>query len=170
MAGKPRRHHRIAELLRRERIASQDALRERLVRDGIAVTQATLSRDLHELGVVKGPAGYILPQGAAPAGQGGAVRSAAQAGNLGAALSASVSRIDHAGTLVVLHTGPGRAPLVALEIDRAPPGGVVGTVAGDDTVFIAVRSGADAARLARDLRRAAGLGPALPRSGNGASR
>lgn len=165
MAGKPRRHHRIAELLRRERIASQDALRERLGRDGIAVTQATLSRDLHELGVVKGPAGYVLPQGAVPPGQGAA------AGSLGAALGASVSRVDHAGTLVVLHTGPGRAPLVALEIDRAPPSGVVGTVAGDDTVFIAVRSGGDAARLARDLRKAAGLAPASPHpTRNGAAR
>ncbi|MEX2219079.1 MAG: hypothetical protein WD749_10010 [Phycisphaerales bacterium] len=149
MASKPRRQQRILELVQARPIANQDALAGALRHDGIEATQATLSRDLRELGVVKGPTGYMFPREPAP--------TAPPSGELARAVRTYLVRAESSGNLAVLHTGPGRAPLLALEIDRARLKPILGTVAGDDTIFIAARTSRDAGRLLRDLRQMAGM-------------
>lgn len=143
MSGKPARHHRIRELISGGRIDSQDRLQAALRHDGIEVTQATLSRDLRELGVLKGSQGYVLAPTAepGPAGHDGLRR----------ALDTFAVSIRHGGTLVIIRTGPGQAGPIALELDRAALDGVLGTVAGDDTVFIAMGTIPEAGKLAREL-------------------
>src|SRR5438034_484481 len=83
--------------------------------------------DPREMGVVKGPGGYMIP---------GEVPLQIQNGELERAVRTYLVRAEAAGNLAVLHTGPGRAALLALEIDRARLKPVLGTVAGDDTIFI----------------------------------
>src|SRR5437764_742160 len=134
MSDKDRRHQRIAAALRQSGITSQEQLAEALARTGLRVTQATLSRDLKELGVVKGSGGYTLP------GQTPRPPAPVSAAELERALKSYLLKGETGGSLAVLHTGPGRAPLLALEIDRAGLKPVLGTVAGDDTIFIATRS------------------------------
>jgi transcriptional regulator of arginine metabolism len=143
MAEKPRRQQRILELVQSRPIASQEQLAAALRQEGIEATQATLSRDLRELGLVKGPAGYMMPREPGPA--------------LPRAVRTYLVRAESAGNLAVLHTGPGRAPLLALEIDRARLRPVLGTVAGDDTIFIAARTSREAGRVLRELRQMAGM-------------
>lgn len=147
MAAKPARHHRIRELLTRSRIDSQDRLQALLRADGIEVTQATLSRDLHQLGVLKGPEGYVL--------NGAPVDPHAHAPELRRAMAALAISVRHGGTTVVIKTGPGEASALALALDRSELAGVLGTVAGDDTVFIAAATAQDAAKLNRELSKLA---------------
>lgn len=149
MHGKPARHYRIRELVAGGGIDNQDRLQAELRRDGIEVTQATLSRDLRELGVLKGAGGYVLTAGA-DAGVSAGV-GAPGASGLRRAIDSFVVSIKHGGTTVVVRTGPGQAAPVALELDRAGLEGVLGTVAGDDTVFIATGTAGEAAKLAREL-------------------
>jgi transcriptional regulator of arginine metabolism len=132
-------------LLEQRRPRSQEELAAMLRREGIEATQATLSRDLRELGVLKGPEGYTLPRG-----------QAAPAVELREAAGAYLLSAQTAGTVVVLRTGPGQASALALQIDRSALDGAVGTVAGDDTIFIAAKSARDAARIARILQELAG--------------
>lgn len=156
MDQRPRRHRRIAELLARREVRSQEALRELLAREGLEVAQATLSRDLRELGVRKGPGGYELPNG-----NGAGHTPTGPHGPLQRALAAYSLSIEAAGGLIVIKTGPGQAQLVAFELDRSPPEGVVGTIAGDDTIFVACRSPGACARLVKLLRDLAGLTDSL---------
>jgi len=144
MPPKARRHARIRELLAARRVVNQDELAHLLSADGIPATQATLSRDLRELGVLKGPGGYTLP-GTAPTRE-------THAKELQRAVREHLVGAGQAGNLVVLRTAPGHAPALALEIDRARPDGAVGTVAGDDTVFVATPSPGKALRLLRTLQ------------------
>jgi transcriptional regulator of arginine metabolism len=138
---KTRRQSRLRTLLEQRRPRNQEELAAMLRREGIEATQATLSRDLRELGVLKGPEGYTLPpQAALRETDGRELREAAEAYLLSA---------QPAGNLVVARTGPGQASALALVVDRTGMEGVVGTVAGDDTVFIAARSPRHAARIAR---------------------
>ncbi len=148
----------IADLIVRRPVRSQSELRDLLAQRGIEVTQATLSRDLREMGVAKSPRGYV------PAGVAVAPPPTAAGRALEGALRAFVTSAEQAGNLVVLRTGPGHAALVALELDRSPPPGVVGTIAGDDTIFVAARTIQQAARLAMQLKRTADL------AGGGGSR
>lgn len=140
MDSRQRRRSLIRKLVASGPVRSQAALSAMLRGEGVACTQATLSRDLRELGMVKGAAGYSEP-GAASADAGGLARAA----------RALLLEAHAAGTLVVIRTPPGGAPSLALELDRTPPKGVAGTVAGDDTVFAATDSAARAARVARRL-------------------
>lgn len=140
---KQQRHRLIARIIAAGNLRNQEQLRERLDEEGVRSTQGTLSRDLRELGVVKGPRGYTMPTTPSH-------RSDAE---LAAAISKSVKRIELAGTLVVIHTEAGYAQALAVQLDGAPPDGVVGTLAGDDTIFIATRSGRDAAAVLRTLSR-----------------
>ncbi|MCE7974760.1 MAG: arginine repressor [Leptolyngbya sp. PLA1] len=147
MESRQRRHSLIRKLVASGPVRSQAALSSMLRRQGVTCTQATLSRDLRELGMVKGANGYAEP-GVAPA----------KPGTLARVVQALLLKADAAGTLVVIRTPPGAAPSLALELDRTPPEGVVGTIAGDDTVFAATGSTARAGRVARllgDMARAA---------------
>jgi transcriptional regulator of arginine metabolism len=137
------RHRRIVELLDRTEVASQAVLAELLAADGFAVTQATLSRDLDELGAVKVPtAGGELVY-AVPA-EGGDPRPQAPDGDTSSRL-AKVAQdvlvgVDHSANIVVLRTPPGGAQYLASAIDRSDWPEVIGTVAGDDTVLLVTRA------------------------------
>lgn len=151
------RHHLIRNLLADGPVPSQDELRRQLAAEGVEVTQGTLSRDLKNLGVVKGPRGYTLPDEPllSPPPPSAPHESALQA-----TVRLNTVSVETAGNLVVLRTGPGHAQLVALALDtdRAKAiEGLVGTVAGDDTVFIALRTAKLADAAASKLREWSGL-------------
>ena len=129
------RRTEIRTLIAGRAIATQEELRALLADRGHAVTQATLSRDLAQLGARRGPRGYEL--GALPAPP---------------RLSDLVRSIDDNGSLVVVHTEAGAAEVIAGALDRARLPDVLGTIAGDDAIFIAPARGASAARLARKVR------------------
>jgi len=135
----------IRELIRTRVIATQDELRRLLAREGHDVTQGTLSRDLARMrarraALPEGGMAYELPDA-----------SAADAPNGLASLREVVVRVTETGALVVVHTLPGMASAVALGIDRARLPPVVGTIAGDDTVFIAIGKSRDSRSLSRQL-------------------
>lgn len=157
MPSRPQRHALITEVLAEGPVPSQDALLARLLGLGVRTTQATLSRDLRELGVVKGPEGYLLP--GAPSGPAARrrVRGLAATGSLERVVGQYVVSVKTGVGLVVLKTGPGHAQVVALELDRVPPAGVIGTVGGDDTVFVAVSDAERVETLASEMRAMAGL-------------
>ena len=147
MAGKSQRQRMIGDWLREQSVGSQEELVARLGLAGIAATQATVSRDLDELGAVKlrrdGAIRYVLPDHVEP------MQSAAMLDRL---LAEWVIDIVEANALVVLRTPPGSANLVANALDAAGLEGVAGTIAGDDTIFIALAEGASAGILAGQLR------------------
>jgi len=161
MKDRSRRQRMIADIIGRAApdgtpsVQSQEQLKEMLAKADFEVTQGTLSRDLRSLGVVKGPSGYILPGGIAASGpiaRLGSLPRLTLTNEIEDAVREYASAVGHAGTIVVLRTSAGHAGVVAVAIDRFPPKGVVGTVAGDDTIFVAVRSAAEAARLAKYFR------------------
>lgn len=135
------RRRRIIELLRERPIASQEEIVTALSSTGEAVTQATVSRDLRALGVVKGPSGYLPPEsnGMAPATEHDPT------------VAQSVLAVRPAASLVVVSTLIGYANAVGALLDRLRPEEMVGCVAGDDTALIATRSEQDADHLARRL-------------------
>jgi len=142
---KGRRQRAIADLIRSTSLASQEELAERLGAMGYAVTQATISRDLEQLGAVKvrrdGRLGYALPDQRAPA----------TGPELAAVVRDWVRSVEVAGNLVVLKTPPGSAHLVAVGLDAADLPEVAGTISGDDTIFVAPREGTSAPRFAKKL-------------------
>jgi len=146
-AAKQQRQRLIADWLRQHRIGSQEELVARLDLAGVPATQATVSRDLDELGAVRvrggGTVHYRLPEQL----QTGAAR------RLDRLLAEWVTDIIAAGNLVVLKTPPGSANLVANAIDAAGLEGVAGTIAGDDTIFVALVDGAVPGAVAQGLRR-----------------
>ena len=145
-----RRREIIKRLLSREPIPSQGALLGRLREQGIDATQATVSRDLRALGVVKTRDGYELER----AGARREIPSVVEE-----MIAEHVLTARAAANLVVLKTGPGRAQVVAVELDRAPPPGVVGTIAGDDTIFLALDSEIMAQSLCDRIRQELGIDP-----------
>ncbi len=152
MHAKARRQHVIREILETHRVTDQAMLRSLLQGMGIRTTQATLSRDLRELGVVKGPTGYRI---APPVDQ--PVQPNFR--TLERALKNFMVSARSSGALVVLRTGPGHANPLALEIDRAKLPECIGTVAGDDTIFAAATSPRSASRLQSRLLALAGKKP-----------
>ena len=142
---KERRQRAIADLIRGNALASQEELAERLVALGYAVTQATISRDLEQIGAVKvrreGQFSYALPQ---------QVRTPATP-PLEAVLRQWVSAIDVAMNMVVIKTPPGSAHLIGVALDQSEIPAVVGTICGDDTIFVATPGAAEAVRVAAQL-------------------
>ena len=136
----------IADLIRSRPISSQDELAEGLAALGLPVTQATISRDLEQLGAAKvrrdNRLTYALPTAAAAAGGPG----------LGAVVRDWVRSVDWAGNLVVLKTPPGSAHLVAVALDGTDLPEVVGTISGDDTIFVAVRDAERAPEFVKQLQ------------------
>ena len=125
----------IREVLAHAPVASQDELRRKLRRRGIHVTQATLSRDIHELQLLKGPGGYSLPNG--NGGLGTAVQVVDdQPPSLAEMIDSLGLRVRQAMNQVVLGTVMGGAQPVAAALDREGWPEVVGTIAGDDTVLV----------------------------------
>jgi len=153
-------------------VRSQKELGRLLEARGVVAAQPTLSRDIRELGLVKGPAGYAAPESVAgtPSGAPGAPSISRRRWDIADRLVREfVLSVEVAGNLVILKTPPADAQPVALAIDGASPEGLVGTIAGDDTIFLAARSAGDAENLARTFRRtigpSAGARPArFPRS------
>ena len=139
---KTRRQSAIVDVIRRQPIRSQEQLRRAIRTGGFDVTQATLSRDIRELALVKGgPDGaYQAPGQASANGHGAAAR-------LHKAVGEYLSRMEGVQQLVLLRTGPGQAQILAVAIDGAEWPEVVGTVAGDDTILVIARD----ARRAREL-------------------
>jgi transcriptional regulator of arginine metabolism len=178
---KAARQAQIADILTRARVRSQEELADLLAQRGVKVTQATLSRDLDELGAVRlrgqdGGLVYALPPAQADGPPGDAdddvvfrQAAAAVAGLAQAALgtpaaaAAGLARVaadlllsaEPSGNLVVIHTPPGAAQLMASMIDRTAMEPVLGTVAGDDTVIVVARDPAGGDDLARLLLRLA---------------
>jgi transcriptional regulator of arginine metabolism len=156
------RQARITELVSTMAVRSQTELAKFLVAEGIDVTQATLSRDLDELGAVKlrgvdsGAPVYVIPEDGSPVRgvQGGTSR-------LARLLAELMVSVDASGNLMVLRTPPGAAQFLASAIDRAALEEVVGSIAGDDTVAVIAReplSGTDLAdRFAALARRSSTL-------------
>jgi len=119
--NKHERQQKILSLIQSKPIGTQHDLRSILEQSGVSATQSSVSRDLEELGVVKQHGHYTLPR----------TNSTATHGLLS---------LDHAGeALVIARTVPGLASAVAVEIDAAAIPEIVGTIAGEDTIFIAVR-------------------------------
>jgi transcriptional regulator of arginine metabolism len=150
------RQARIVTILSSGPVRSQGELAELLAAEGIDVTQATLSRDLEELGAVKlrgadgGVGVYVVPEDGSPVRgvAGGTERVSRLLGEL-------LVSVDASGNLAVLRTPPGAADYLASAIDRAALPDVVGTIAGDDTIFVVAReptSGAELATIIEDLR------------------
>ncbi len=144
-----RRQALLRELLADSPATTQHALVEGLESAGMSVTQATLSRDLAAIGAVRGPDGYRLPDQVG----GGAVAVAPPRaeGRLAGVIREHTISVEPAAGLVVLRTAPGHANFVASELDAARPPGMVGCIAGDDTIFIATGSEREAGRLVRRL-------------------
>jgi transcriptional regulator of arginine metabolism len=137
------RRTQILDLLKREPIATQAELCDRLARRGIQVTQATVSRDIEELGLIKTRNGYRVPGSAA------SLKLPQPA--LPIILKEFLWEVHKASNLVVIKTHPGNAHSVAAALDAEQWPEVVGTVAGDDTIFIATRSGQDASRIRKKI-------------------
>lgn len=130
---KDHRLNAIREVLSNSLVTSQDELRRKLRRRGIEVTQATLSRDIHELQLLKGPEGYSLPnghRGTTPAGADDAPPS------LKEMIDSFGLRVQQAMNQVVIGTALGGAQPVAAALDRERWSEVIGTLAGDDTVLV----------------------------------
>jgi transcriptional regulator of arginine metabolism len=133
--NKRSRQTKIAQLLRTSQIENQEQLLGRLARLGVEATQASVSRDLKELGVVKVDGVYQLPQ-IAP----------------GQSPLLDKLTAEYAGdNLVVFRTSPGHASMLAAHIDRHRVSGLIGTIAGDDTIFAAVRSAKDQASVVKQV-------------------
>jgi transcriptional regulator of arginine metabolism len=152
--GKPQRQHRIAKLLEDQAVSSQAQLVELLAADGIVATQATVSRDLEELGAVKvripgGAMAYAIPEHAK--------EGRAPDDHLRRVMGEFVVDVAWSGNIVVLRSPPGSAHVVASALDRAGLPNVLGTVAGDDTLIAVCAEGARGATVAAELASLAGL-------------
>jgi transcriptional regulator of arginine metabolism len=141
-----RRRQAILAVVAEGGVRSQEDLQRRLRRRGILVAQPTLSRDLKALGLAKTPTGYV----AAPAPA--FVPAEARQGTLDRAVAEYVLSVHAAASLVVVRTPPAGAHPLARALDEAALPDVVGTIAGDDTVFVATPGPSAALRLERRLR------------------
>jgi transcriptional regulator of arginine metabolism len=144
---KERRLRAVTDLIRDHALASQDEVASRLAGLGFDVTQATVSRDLEQLGALKirreGRISYALPE---------QLGNNSGSSRLGSVLRDWVRSIDVAATIVVLKTPPGSAHLVGVAMDESQLQEIVGTICGDDTIFAACRSASDAVALADKLK------------------
>lgn len=121
----------LRKLLSQEKMSTQDELREELESLHFKVTQSTISRDLRRLGAIRavdsdGRTVYRLPE-----------ETQTPPPTSGSRLEDMILDIHHNGSIIVIHTTPGSASLIARHLDHAKPGGILGTIAGDDTIFVA---------------------------------
>lgn len=142
--ARKRRRVRIVELVAHNHVANQEQLQELLRDEGIEATQATISRDLRDLGITKGPSGYVriaIDQ-----------LSDDDMRQLRDVLQSHVESITPAATLLVVRTASGRASDLAARLERAKIPQCIGVIVGQDTVFVATRSVGQAAELGRMLQ------------------
>jgi transcriptional regulator of arginine metabolism len=154
MSAKTQRQHKIAGYLESEEVTSQAQLVDLLAAEGITATQATVSRDLDDLGAIKvrvrgGITVYAVPE--LPKDQ------VPPADHLRRVLGDWVVEVTHSHNVVVLRTPPGSAHVVASALDRSSLPEVLGTVAGDDTLIIVADEDVQGSTLADRLRELAGL-------------
>ena len=143
------RHSKIFELIEKKDIETQDELSSELKKLGFDVTQATVSRDIKELGLLKlphkdGRSKYAPPQNASGVNQ---------TSKLNTILQEAVVNVDFAKNLAVIKTISGMAQAAAYVIDAMQWQGIVGTIAGDDTVMIVLRTDQDAKQLTAKLKK-----------------
>ena len=154
MTTKAQRQRTISEMIAKGTVTSQPQLQKLLKSKGIIATQATVSRDLEDLGAVKvrtarGETAYAIPEFAP--------ERIAPLEQLKRVLSEWVADIQVSDPIVVVRTPPGCAHVVASALDRSALQGLIGTVAGDDTMLCVASSTYGAPRLADDLAAMAGL-------------
>jgi transcriptional regulator of arginine metabolism len=152
--AKPQRQHRVIRLLEQHAVVSQQQLVELLAAEGVVATQATVSRDLEELGAIKvraagGESVYAIPE--LPKEQ------RAPEEHLRRVLGEWVVEVAHSANLVVLRTPPGSAHVVGSALDRAALPAILGTVAGDDTLLVVAAERVGGAEVAEQLSELAGL-------------
>ncbi len=153
--GKPQRQHRILRLIEEQPISSQAQILQYLEAEGVVATQATVSRDLEELGAVKvripgGTTAYAIPEHTRE-------RSAAGDDHLRRLMGDFVVEVAHSGNLILLRTPPGSAHVVGSAVDRAGIPGVLGNVAGDDTLILVCAETVESSDVAARLADLAGL-------------
>lgn len=152
--GKPQRQHRILRIIDEQAVSSQLQLVELLAAEGVTATQATVSRDLEELGAVKvripgGLTAYAVPEHAREATR--------PDDHLRRVMGDFVVEVAHSANLVVLRTSPGSAHVVGSALDRAGLPEVIGCVAGDDTVLVVCTAGTGGDEVGARLADLAGL-------------
>lgn len=160
MSSKAQRQQMITTLIERHSVTNQPQLVDLLAEHGVSATQATVSRDLEDLGAVKvripgGEAAYAIPE-FAPA-------RLAPEDQLRRVMGEWVADIRSSGPMVVIRTPPGCAHVVASALDRSGLSGLLGTVAGDDTIFCIADEGLGGHELARVLGDLSGITPVSPR-------
>ena len=153
------RHEEIVKIVREQTVHSQDELLAILRKRGFRVTQPTLSRDIRELVLAKTAAGYVLPGELAPVAM-----FSPREERLDHLLRDSVIFAEAAGNLVVLKTPAAAAQPVASALDSTPPQDCLGTVGGDDTIFLAFRHPASATAFAHHVQQTAGISPRRARA------
>jgi transcriptional regulator of arginine metabolism len=163
-----RRREEILRIVGSSTVHSQDELMGVLKKRGFRVTQPTLSRDLRELGLAKTPRGYVAPGAFAAASPAAYTPvsytpSDVREGRFEQLVRGSVLSADAAGNLLVIRTPPAAAQPVASAIDGMEDPDILGTIGGDDTIFVAFRTARAAAALARRIHQIAGLTPARRR-------
>ena len=139
------RHQVILDLIRGHYIKSQAELQELLTSKGLDVNQGTLSRDLRELRVVKAPDGYELPTGTVP------TRGISKASPVESSVRLWLADSTVVQNQIILKTPPSGAQPLALTLDKGPYPGIVGTIAGDDTILVICKNPKDAQRVALEL-------------------
>lgn len=152
--GKTQRQHLVARLIESQVVANQQALVDLLADEGVLATQATVSRDLEDLGAIKvrmpgGESAYAIP--ALPKEQ------RAPEDHLRRVFGDWVVEVATSDNLVVIRTPPGSAHVVASALDRSGLADILGTVAGDDTILIVVAADVGGATIAAQLSDLAGL-------------
>lgn len=152
--AKPQRQHRVAQLLAGHAVTSQLQLVDLLRDEGVDATQATVSRDLEEMGAVKvrvpgGETVYAIPELA--------TERVAPEDHLRRVFGDWVVEVACSHNIVVLRTPPGSAHVVGSALDRSSLAGVLGTVAGDDTLLVVAAEQVGGAKLAKTLAALAGL-------------
>jgi transcriptional regulator of arginine metabolism len=148
---KARRQSVILDVIHREPVRSQEQLRRRMRAAGFDVTQATLSRDIREMGLVKGGPDGAYQAATVPASNGHGAKSLLQR-----ALADYLTRLDQVQQLVVMRTGPGQAQLLGVALDGARFPEIVGTLAGDDTILVIAADTRRARALVKRLEQIAG--------------
>lgn len=150
------RHNRIVEIISEYNIETQEELIEKLRESGMPVTQATVSRDIKEMGLVKvatrdSQYKYSLPQG----NSGDNVRISAKYRNI---IRETIIKADYAGNIVVLRTFAGMANAAAAAVDGMGFTDIVGSIAGDDTIFFVMRSNDKARDFTMQFRETLSIG------------